>query len=75
MTKKTNKPIKTFRIGSVKASVWVNEGQNGPFYSISKSRSYKNENGDYEDSNRYSVMEALADAHVTKQAVEHIQSL
>lgn len=38
----TNKPIDTLRDGSIKATIWKNTGENGDFYSIEFSRTYKN---------------------------------
>ena len=35
------KPIKKFFIGNVTASIWKNEGKNGPVFSITTTRRYK----------------------------------
>lgn len=35
------KPAKKFSLGSVSAAVWENQGENGAFYSVTLSRTYK----------------------------------
>jgi hypothetical protein len=47
------KPI-NFRLGRVRASVWSNESENGPWYSVSFSRLYKDKDGQWQDSTRFS---------------------
>ena len=38
----TNKPLKTIRVGNIKAAVWANKSENDRIYhSVSMSRSYK----------------------------------
>ena len=37
----TQKPVAKMKSGAVVGTVWQNEGQNGPFYTITFSRSYK----------------------------------
>lgn len=38
-----NQPIQTLRDGALKASIWKNEGSNGPFYSVTFGRTYTDE--------------------------------
>ena len=33
-------PVKEFRLGAVRASIWLNQGQQGPWYSVTLSRRY-----------------------------------
>jgi hypothetical protein len=35
------KPVHKIRAGVIEVAVWCREGANGPFYSVSMSRSYK----------------------------------
>ena len=37
----TNQPADRVRLGSVQAAIWENEGPNGPFYSATIERSYR----------------------------------
>lgn len=39
------KPVTTLRCSSIQASVWKNEGEKGPFYNVTLSRSYKGPDG------------------------------
>ena len=36
----SDKPI-TFKVGRVRAAVWANESEKGPWYSVSATRSYR----------------------------------
>jgi hypothetical protein len=36
-------PVKTLRTAKVQAAIWENQGQNGPFYTVTVSRSYYDE--------------------------------
>jgi hypothetical protein len=35
------KPVHKTRSGALEVAVWLNSGENGPFYSVTMSRSYK----------------------------------
>jgi|KBSSwiStaDraftv2_1062776.scaffolds.fasta_scaffold1453265_1 hypothetical protein len=41
-----NKPIHDIRLGLVKAAIWKHDNENGPWYSVSINRSYKDKDGD-----------------------------
>lgn len=41
------KPSQTFRSGSVRAAVWQNLGENGPFYSALLTRSFRDAAGNW----------------------------
>jgi hypothetical protein len=49
----TPKPAQTFRAGSVRAAVWENMGESGPFYSASLSRSFRDAAGNWRNANTY----------------------
>jgi hypothetical protein len=38
---KKPQPVTTLRCSRIKASIWKNEGMNGPFYNVTVARSYK----------------------------------
>ncbi len=42
-TNGASKPIDTVPLGRVQAAIWQNESEKGPFYSVTISRSYRNE--------------------------------
>jgi len=39
--KPSSKPIHKIRDGTIEVSIWKNEGEKGPWYSVSPRRSYK----------------------------------
>jgi hypothetical protein len=41
MTDSKNKPVDSIRDGSLTASIWANESENGTRYSVDLTRSYK----------------------------------
>ena len=47
---KKPKPVTTLRCSSIKASIWMNEGMNGPFYNVTVARSYKDRDGVWKNS-------------------------
>lgn len=57
MTQQTNsKPVETIRDGAIKASIWKNEGEKGPFYSVKITRTYTDDAGNYHDSDSFWVV-------------------
>lgn len=55
----TNKPIETLRDGALKASVWKNEGEKGPYFTVTLAKTYKDEQGQYRDTQSFSGTEIL----------------
>ncbi len=53
MTTKTNKPVQTLRDGNIKATLWRNEGDKGPFYSVQFIRTYKDSEDNYQDTDSF----------------------
>ncbi|TWU37509.1 hypothetical protein Q31b_42970 [Novipirellula aureliae] len=54
MEKKDNKPVKEFRLGAVRASVWINRKESGEnWFTVSTSRGYKDRDGDWSDSKSF----------------------
>lgn len=68
-----SKPEKSFRIGGVRASVFVNEGQSGPFRTIQVQRRYKDEaSGEWRSSDSFTAQQAASALVVLQQAVAHV---
>ncbi|HMP08593.1 MAG TPA: hypothetical protein PJ982_19780, partial [Lacipirellulaceae bacterium] len=44
-----NKPVETIRYRNLRASIWRNEGANGPFHSVTFTRSYRDEQEQWHD--------------------------
>jgi hypothetical protein len=47
-----NLPVKTFRLGRIKAAVWENEGEQ-KFYSVTFARTYVDEANNYHDTDSF----------------------
>lgn len=61
-----NKPVKELRSGAIRATVWLNSSDNGEWYSINITRSYKTAQGDWKESSQFNrddlaVVSKLAD--------------
>ena len=48
----SNLPVKTFRLGRIKAAVWENEGEQ-KFYSVTFARTYVDEANNYHDTDSF----------------------
>lgn len=75
MTTTTSKPINTFRDGSLKVTLWRNDRDNGEFYSIRLSRTWKDERGQYHDSDRFTGTELLRIARLANIAYDALLTL
>ena len=65
-----NKPATTLRRGIVKATIWENTSRNGPFFSTTFSRSYKERSGKWSNSTSFGLNdleELLTVAHEAKE--------
>lgn len=74
MTTTTNAPLETLRDGSLKATIWKNTGDNGAFYSVRLSRTWKDEQGQYHDSDSFSGSELLRIARLANLAYDAIRA-
>jgi hypothetical protein len=50
----SNLPVKTFRLGRIKAAVWENETEQQKFYSVTFARTYLDEAKNYHDTDSFS---------------------
>jgi hypothetical protein len=73
MAKKQNKvqPIEEVRIGSIKAAIWRNEGDNGPRFNVTFQRLYRTEDGKWQSTGSFGrhdllVLMKVADATHTR---------
>lgn len=63
-----NKPKDTIRDGSIKATIWRNEGKNGPYLSTDLARSYQDAEGNWKDSRSFSISDLLKVGEVARTA-------
>ncbi len=57
-----NVPVHTVRVGAIKVAVWKNSTQNGPMYNSTMVRSYKNQQGEWSESQSLSRDDLLVAA-------------
>lgn len=72
--KSNNKPADTIRDGSLKATIWKNFSENGTFYSVEFSRTYK-QGETFKDSHSFSGSEPLQLARLANKAYDRIAEL
>lgn len=70
-----NHPIETIRDGNLKATVWENDGEKGPFYSVNLSRTYTDEAGNYHDSDSFTGAELLRISRLAAEAYGTVSQL
>ena len=69
MTTNKQKPAATLRDGSLKATLWEKQSENGVFFNVTLTRTYKN--GDqYGDSNSFSGSELLKISRLANKAYD-----
>jgi hypothetical protein len=75
----TNSPVETFVLADVSASVFAREveikGENRTFYSVSFSRSYRDDNGKRQYVKNFNVEDLPKVVTVAQQAEEFIHNL
>lgn len=71
----TNKPIDTIRDGSLKATVWENEGEKGPYYNVTFAKTYKDEQGNYRDTQSFTGADTLRVAELARTAYARTNAL
>ena len=71
-TNQNTKPIDTIRDGALKASIWKNTGENGDYYAVRLTRTWRDEQGEYHDSDRFSPSELLRIARLAGIAYDEI---
>jgi len=72
MTKTKNQPLERLTDGSLRVSIWENDGQNGKHYSVTASRCYRDKQGQWKESHSYSRAELLQLARMLEQAYDAI---
>ncbi|MAT70099.1 MAG: hypothetical protein CMJ58_11330 [Planctomycetaceae bacterium] len=65
----TNKPAATLRDGSLKATLWQRQSENGVFFNVTLTRTYK-DGDNYKDSNSYTGAELLRVARLAGKAYD-----
>lgn len=76
MSKKMKqRPVETLRDGAIKAAIWRNESEKGAFFSVTFARTYKDGDGDLQDTESFSGTQLLRLARLADKAYEHTAKL
>lgn len=76
MTNQTkNRPIDTLRDGTLKATIWKQDGKSGPFYRVNLSRSYRDDDGKWHDTDSFMGSDLLKIALLATRAYERTNAL
>ena len=70
-----NKPTATLRDGRIKATIWKQNSDKGDFFRVTFSRGYKDEAGNWHDSDSFSGTELLSLAHLATKAFDQTNDL
>ena len=74
-TQETNKPVDTLRDGNLKASIWRNEGENGPSFSTTFARTWRDDQGQFHDSQSYAGTDMLRVGELSRAAYHRTNEL
>ncbi|WP_152054198.1 hypothetical protein [Tautonia marina] len=69
-----SQPAHKIRIGVLQVTIWRNHGENGPWYSVVPSRSYKNGDETWQQSDKLRFDDLLTMAKLLDQAHSYIAS-
>ncbi|MEM8653401.1 MAG: hypothetical protein AAGF36_01545 [Pseudomonadota bacterium] len=70
-----NRPIDTLRDGSLKAAIWRNEGQRGAFFTTTVARTYRDDEGQYHDTQNFRGDDLLRLGELTRKAHDRTNEL
>lgn len=70
-----NKPLHTLWDGPLKASVWPNESDKGPYYTVTLAKLYSDKDGQTKETQSFSASELLRVAELAREAHGVIRDL
>ena len=66
----TNKPANQLRCGNIKATIWENVSEKGPFFSTTFSRPFKDQSGAWRNGTSFGLNDLTALLTVAREAKE-----
>lgn len=63
-----NQPVHRIRVARVEGAIWQNQSENGTWYNVTLSRSYKDANDEWKSADSFSGDDLLLVAKVADQA-------
>jgi len=67
-----NKPVNTLRYGNIKATIWENTSEKGPFFATTFSRPFKDQSGAWRNGTSFGLNDLEALMNVAVEANEWI---
>jgi hypothetical protein len=74
-TDHARQPADVLRDGSLKATIWRNEGEDGPFYSTSLARTFEDRDGNLRDAHSFSGSDLLKVSELARKAYDRTAEL
>ncbi|MEM7670831.1 MAG: hypothetical protein AAF317_17165 [Pseudomonadota bacterium] len=71
----TRRPIETLREGQLKAAIWQNESDNGKYHSVTVARTYKDQDGNLQDTSSFRAKDMLGLSELARRAHHHAHDL
>lgn len=68
-------PADTLRDGNLKASIWENQGDKGPFYTTTFSKTYEDKDGKLRDTNGFNKGDLLRIAELARSSYSRTHQL
>ena len=68
-------PADTIRDGNLKASIWENQGEKGPFYTTTFSKTYEDQDGKLRDTNGFNKGDLLRIAELARASYSRTHQL
>ena len=75
MSNENQKPEMQLSDGNIRAALWKQEGPNGSFYSTTFSKSYRDDQGNYHNSQSFAGTYLLKVSQLAQQAYQHSREL
>ncbi len=69
------RPVETLREGQLKAAIWQNESDNGKYHSVTVARTYKNQDGQLQDTSSFRAKDMLGLSELARRAHHHAHDL
>ena len=74
-TTSTRKPIENVKVGAVEATIWPNEGANGPYPTFTLSRFYKDPEDNWQRTKTFRAKDAASLQEVARQVGEKLAAM
>lgn len=69
------RPMETLREGPLKAAIWRNEGEHGAYHAVTLARTYKDRDGNLQDTSSFRAKDMLGLSELARRAHHHAHDL